>query len=195
MHDVNPKVAAFFSEAKQWREELEALRAILLDCPVTEEFKWRAPCYTFQNGNVATVWGLKNNCALSFFKGVLLKDPEGLLVAPGANSRSVRLIKFSGVAEIAEKEAVLKRYIHEAIDVEKAGLKVDFRNDDLVYPEELTDRLERDPALKAAFEALTPGRQRGYTLHFSQPKQSKTRVSRIEKCVARILEGKGLHDR
>ncbi|WP_193368885.1 YdeI/OmpD-associated family protein [Pelagibius marinus] len=195
MSEVNPKVEAFFTKAKKWREELEALRAILLDCPVTEEFKWRSPCYTFQQGNVATIWGLKEGCVLSFFKGVLLKDTEGLLVAPGENSRSVRIIRFTSVPEIAEKEAVLKAYIQEAIEVEKAGLKVDFRKDDLVFPEELTVRLDEDPDLKRAFEALTPGRRRGYILYFSQPKQSKTRASRIEKCAPRILDGKGLHDR
>lgn len=192
---MNAKVEAFFSNAKKWREELAALRAILLDCPVTEEFKWRSPCYTFQGGNVATVWGLKENAVLSFFKGVLLKDAAGILVAPGANSRSVRLARFTSVSEILEREAVLKDYVREAIEVEKAGLKVDFRNDNLVFPEELVDKLDAEPALKTAFEALTPGRQRGYTLYFSQPKQSKTRVSRIEKCTPRILDGKGLHDR
>jgi uncharacterized protein YdeI (YjbR/CyaY-like superfamily) len=195
MHEVNPKVEAFFANAKRWREELAALRAILLDCPVTEEFKWRAPCYTFQGGNVATVWGLKENCALSFFKGVLLKDAEGILVAPGENSRSMRLIKFTSVPEISAMEAILKNYIHEAIDVEKDGLKVDFRKDDLEFPEELVNKLNENADLKAAFEALTPGRQRGYTLYFSKPKQSRTRVSRIEKCAPRILDGKGLHDR
>ncbi|WP_026987452.1 YdeI/OmpD-associated family protein [Fodinicurvata fenggangensis] len=195
MAEVNSRVGAFFTKAGKWREELKALRTILLDCPVSEEFKWRSPCYTFQDGNVATVWGLKENCALSFFKGVLLKDEEGILVAPGENSRSVRMVKFTSVSEIVEMEAILKDYIHEAIEVEKAGLKVDFPKDDLVFPKELTGKLEQNPDLKTAFEALTPGRQRGYVLHFSQPKQSKTRISRIEKCVPRILEGKGLHDR
>lgn len=193
--EVNPKVEAFFTKASKWREELEALRAILLDCPVGEEFKWCSPCYTVRGGNVATVWGLKENCALSFFKGVLLKDEKKILVAPGENSRSVRMVKFTSVSDIAEMEAILKDYIHEAVEVEKAGLKVDFRKDDLAFPEELTAKLEDTPDLKAAFEALTPGRQRGYVLHFSQPKQSKTRISRIEKCVPRILEGKGLQDR
>ena len=195
MSDVTAKVDAFFADAKAWREELQALRAILLDCPVSEDFKWHSPCYTFQGGNVATVWGLKDCCALAFFKGVLLADPEGILVAPGENSRSMRVVKFTGAAEIAGMEAVLKDYIHRGVEVEKAGLKVDFPKDDLEYPEELTDKLAADPGLKAAFEALTPGRRRGYVLHFSQPKQSKTRVSRIEKSAPRILEGRGLHDR
>lgn len=195
MSEVNPRVEAFFTEAGEWQEELKALRAILLDCPVSEEFKWHSPCYTVQGGNVATLWGLKDSCALSFFKGVFLKDEKGLLLAPGEHSRSMRLIKFTSVSEIVGMEAILKHYIHEAIDVEKAGLKVDFRKDDLVFPEELTEKLEEDPDFKTAFDALTPGRRRGYVLHFSRPKQSKTRISRIEKCVPRIFEGKGLHDR
>ncbi|HXV29195.1 MAG TPA: YdeI/OmpD-associated family protein [Sinorhizobium sp.] len=195
MREVNPKVEAFLSDAKKWRKELAALRAILLDCPVIEEFKWRSPCYTFQEGNVATVWGLKEYCALSFFKGVLLKDAGKILVAPGDNSRSMRLVKFTSVGEIVEMEAVLKNYILEAIDVEKAGLKVDLKNGDRVLPDELIDKLAENPDLKTAFEALTPGRQRGYNLYFSQPTQSRTRVSRIEKCVPRILDGKGLNDR
>jgi uncharacterized protein YdeI (YjbR/CyaY-like superfamily) len=195
MSGTNPKVDAYFSNTEKWREELETLRRILLDCPVTEEFKWRSPCYTFQKGNVVIIWGFKEYCVLSFFKGVLLKDTEGILVAPGENSRSVRMVKFTSVPEIVEMEAVLKDYVHEAIEVEKAGQKVDFRKDDLVLPRELISKLDENPDLRAAFEALTPGRQRGYTLYFSQPKQSKTRLSRIEKYVPRILEGKGLHDR
>jgi uncharacterized protein YdeI (YjbR/CyaY-like superfamily) len=195
MSGTNPKVDAYFSNTEKWREELETLRRILLDCPVTEEFKWRSPCYTFQKGNVVTIWGFKEYCVLSFFKGVLLKDTEGILVAPGENSRSVRMVKFTSVPEIVEMEAVLKDYVHEAIEVEKAGQKVDFRKDDLVLPRELISKLDKNPDLRAAFEALTPGRQRGYTLYFSQPKQSRTRLSRIEKYVPRILEGKGLHDR
>ena len=192
---MNPKAEAFFANATTWRNELAALRAILLDCPVREDFKWRSPCYTFDGGNVATVWGLKENCVIAFFKGVLLKDPENILVAPGKNSRSVRMVRFTSVADIAAMKAVLKDYVREAIDIEKAGLKVDFNNDDLDLPDELVARLGDDPDLKAAFAALTPGRQRGYVLYFSQPKQSKTRVSRIEKCAAKIRDGKGLHDR
>jgi uncharacterized protein YdeI (YjbR/CyaY-like superfamily) len=195
MSGTNPKVDAYFSNTEKWREELETLRRILLDCPVTEEFKWLSPCYTFQKGNLVTIAGFKEYCVLSFFKGVLLKDTEGILVAPGENSRSVRMVKFTSVPEIVEMEAVLKDYVHEAIEVEKAGQKVDFRKDDLVLPRELISKLDENPDLTAAFEALTPGRQRGYTLYFSQPKQSKTRLSRIEKYVPRILEGKGLHDR
>jgi uncharacterized protein YdeI (YjbR/CyaY-like superfamily) len=195
VNEVNPEVEAFFAKAKTWREELQALRSILLDCPVTEEFKWRSPCYTFRKGNVATIWGLKESCALAFFKGALLRDAEGILVAPGENSRSMRMIKFTSVPQIVGMETVLKHYIREAVEVEKAGLNVEFGKDDLVLPEELTSKLEEDPDLKTAFEALTPGRRRGYVLYFSQPKQSKTRVSRIEKSVPRIFDGKGLHDR
>lgn len=195
MSGMDPKVDAYFTKAKKWREEIETLRTILLDCPVTEEFKWRSPCYTFKKSNVVAIWGLKEHCALAFFKGVLLKDAEGVLIAPGENSRSMRMIKFTSVPEIVEMEAILKSYIHEAIEVEKAGLKVDFRNDDLVSPDEFVDKLDENPDLKTAFEALTPGRQRGYILYFSQPKQSKTRLSRIEKCVPRIFDGRGLNDR
>lgn len=195
MSDVDPRAEAFFAKAKNWPDELKALRAILADCPVTEEFKWRSPVYTAEGGNICTVWGLKDNCALSFFKGVLLKDPENILVAPGENSRSVRMVKVTGVKEIEALEPVLRSYVAEAVANEKAGLKVTFEKDDLDYPEELTDMLDGDPDLREAFEALTSGRRRGYVLHFSQPKQSKTRVSRIEKAAPRILQGKGMHDR
>ncbi len=195
MNDRTAKIEAFFADATRWRDELRALRAILLDCPLTEEFKWRSPCYTADGGNVATVWGLKEGCVLSFFKGVLLKDPEGILVAPGANSRSVRMIRFTSLSEIAGIEATVKAYVEEAIALEKAGRKVEFRKDDLAWPEELTQALGADPELKAAFEALTPGRRRGYILHFSHAKQPATRRSRIEKHAPRIRAGKGLHDR
>ena len=195
MADVDPRIEAFFANAGKWREELTALRAILNGCPVAEDFKWRSPCYTFRKRNVATIWGFKDHCALSFFKGVLLADAEHILVAPGENSRSVRLARFTSVAHIAGMESILKDYVREAVEVEKARRKVDFRKDDLELPGELVDRLEKDPDLKAAFEALTPGRRRGYILHFSQPRQSATRASRIEKRRSRILDGKGLHDR
>ena len=195
MRGENPKVDAFFEQAQIWCEELAALRAILLDCPVTEDFKWRSPVYTAHGGNIATVWGLKDACALSFFKGVLLKDADRILTAPGENSRSVRMVKFTSAADIARMRATLTDYIHEAVAAENAGLKVDFPKDDLDPPEELTQRLDEDPGLKAAFEALTPGRRRGYILHFSRPKRSATRVSRIEKSAPRILDGKGMHDR
>ncbi|WP_343225671.1 YdeI/OmpD-associated family protein [Oricola nitratireducens] len=192
---MNAKVEIFYARDGRWRDELAALRTILLACPLTEDFKWRSPVYTAHGGNVATVWGLKDNAALSFFKGVLLRDPEGILLAPGENSRSVRMVKFTGLAEIAAMEAVLKDYIREAVENEKAGRKVDFPKDDLDYPEELVDRLDGDPDFRTAFEALTPGRQRGWVLHFSGAKQSATRASRIEKAAPRILAGRGMHDR
>ena len=195
MNDATARIEAFYAGAGAWKPELQALRAILLDCALTETFKWRSPCYTAEQGNVATVWGFVESCALSFFKGVLLKDPAGILVSPGANSRSVRLVRFHGLDEILAKQDLLKRYILEAIALEQAGRKVVFEKDDLVWPEELSARLAGDPALQAAFEALTPGRRRGYLLHFSGAKQPETRQARIEKAAPRILEGKGRHDR
>ncbi|MCC0030798.1 MAG: YdeI/OmpD-associated family protein [Brucellaceae bacterium] len=195
MDGPDPRIETFFVNARNWRGELLALRDILRTCPVAETFKWRSPVYTAHGGNIATVWGLKDACALSFFKGVLLKDPGNILVAPGENSRSVRMAKFAGMDEIAALEAVLKDYVREAVENEKAGLKVDFPKDDLDYPDELVDRLDVDPEFRTAFEALTPGRRRGYALHFSQPRQSETRQSRIERAAPRILAGKGMHDR
>ena len=195
MDEPDPRIEAFFARSRKWRDELLALRKLLLDCGLAEEFKWRSPVYTEDGGNVAIVWGFKDYCGLGFFKGVLLKDPEGILVAQGENSRTARIVKFTSVAEIAEREAVLRDYIREAVEIGKAGLKVELPKDDLEYPAELVDRLNGDPDFRAAFEALTPGRQRGYVLHFSQPKQSATRVSRIDKAAPRILAGKGMHDR
>lgn len=195
MSDINTRVEAFFAEDGDWREELRALRAILAASPLIEDFKWRSPCYRVEEGNVATVWRLKDCCTLSFFKGVLLNDRDGVLTAPGKDSRSMRVVKFASVGAIAGMEATLKDLIRQAIELEKTGRKVEFRQDDLEIPVELAEKLDGDAALKAAFEALTPGRQRGYVLHFSRPKQSKTRVSRIEKCAPQILAGKGMHDR
>lgn len=195
MTETHPKVDAFFAKAEVWRDELLAVRTILQDCPVVEDFKWRSPCYTVNDGNVATVWGMKEACVLAFFKGILLDDPAGILVAPGENSRSVRMIKLTSVAQIDGMEAVLKDYIRRAIAVETAGLKVDFPKDDLAWPEELIAFLEANPDVQLAFEALTPGRQRGYILNFQAPTQSKTRTARIEKAAPRILDGKGQNDR
>ncbi len=195
MDDTNLKAEAFFSAAEEWREEVRSLRAILLDSPLAEDFKWRSPCYTLQGRNVAAIWSLRDYCALAFFKGVLFRDPENILVAPGSNSRSMRLIKFTTVPEIDQSKDLLRDYINRGIEVEKSDLKVDFKKDDLPLPEELVRKLEDDRSLKVALNALTPGRQRGYILHFTQPKQSKTRISRIEKCVPRIMAGKGMHDR
>jgi uncharacterized protein YdeI (YjbR/CyaY-like superfamily) len=193
---MNPKVDAFFSEATKWRPEMEKLRTILLDCQLTEELKWSKPCYAFQESNVVVIQGFKAYCALLFFKGVLLKDPKGILVKTGENTRVGRQIRFTDVREIARQEAVLKAYIGQAIEVEKAGLKVDSKTDaELKIPEEFKNKLAENAALKAAFDALTPGRQRAYGFYFSAPKQSKTRESRIEKCTPQILKGKGLMDR
>jgi uncharacterized protein YdeI (YjbR/CyaY-like superfamily) len=192
---MNPKVDAFFKKAKKWREELEFLRRIILDCGLTEELKWYQPCYTYQNKNVLIIGGLKEFCVFSFFKGDLLKDDHGILNAPGENTQVVRVVRFTNVREIVKLEPVLKAYIKEAIEVEKAGVKMDStQKAKLKIPEELQNKLDEIPALKTAFAALTPGRQRAYVLYFSAPKQSKTRESRIEKCMQQILDGKGLND-
>lgn len=195
MVTTNPEVDAFFSDATKWRKELEQLRSIVLACGLTEELKWRQPCYTYGKSNVVILSGFKDYCAVSFFKGALLRDPKGLLTKPGENTRSVRLIRFTSVREVSGAASVLKAYIREAIKIEKAGLKVDLKNDsELELPDELQDKFDASKKFKSAFESLTPGRQRAYVLHFSAPKQSKTRVSRIEKCTERILSGKGLND-
>lgn len=178
----------------KWTQELELLRKIVLDCELTEEVKWGVPCYTFQKKNVLIVSAFREYCSVSFFKGALLKDPMGILDKPGENSQAARLIKFTNIKEIKAVEADLKTYIYEAIEVEKKGLKVNFKKNPEPIPEELERKFEEDPVLKTAFETLTPGRQRGYILYFSAPKQSKTRESRIEKSIGKILNGEGLHD-
>ena len=191
---MNPKVDAFLRKAKKWREESEKLRMILLDCPLTEELKWGEPCYTFQGKNIVLIGGFKEYCTLLFFKGALLKDTHGILVAPG-KLQAGRQIRFTSLREIVAQEATLRAYVHEAIEVEKAGLKVKLKkHEDYIIPEELQKKLDEIPALKTAFKALTPGRQRGYMFHISAPKQSKTRESRVEKCMQQILDGKGLND-
>lgn len=195
MGDDERKIDAFFSEQERWREELLALRKILLDCGLVETFKWSSPCYTVDDGNVALLWGFKDAATLGFFKGVLLKDPEKILIAPGENSRSSRILRFTDTAQIASQEKTIRAYVREAMELERAGVKVDMPKDDLDYPEELISALEEDPELQAAFEGLTPGRRRGYVLHFSQAKQSQTRRARIDKHRSRILAGKGMHDR
>lgn len=193
---MNPKVDVYLRKAKRWREESEELRAILLGCGLTEELKWGKPCYMFQESNVVIIGGFKEYCALLFCKGALLKDAKGILIKPGENTQAARQIRFTSVGEIVKMAPILKGYIREAIEVEKAGLEVDYiKSTELVFPEEFQKKLEEAPALRRAFEALTPGRQRGYYLHFSAPKQSKTRESRVEKCVGRILEGKGFNER
>jgi len=192
---TNPKVDDHVRDAKKWREELAALREIILACGLTEELKWGAPCYTHQNGNVAILYELKESVGVGFFKGALLDDPAGILKKPGDNSQAVRMIKYRSVPEIAASEPILKDYVRRALDIEKAGLQVDFKSkSELVYPDEFQQALDGDPALKAAFEALTPGRRRAYNLYFSAPKQAKTRASRVESCVAKIRDGKGIAD-
>ena len=192
---TNPKVDFFFSRAKQWREEFEKLRTIILDCGLTEELRWGKPCYTFQKSNIVLIHGFKEYCALLFFKGALLKDAKGILIQQTENVQAARQIRFANVREIAGMEPILKAYIKEAIEVEKAGLKVNYtKTSEFIIPQEFQNKLDKIPALKTAFNALTPGRQRGYILYFSSPKQSKTRESRIEKCMPQILNGKGLND-
>jgi uncharacterized protein YdeI (YjbR/CyaY-like superfamily) len=196
MDRINPKVDEFISNAHKWQEEYEKLRMIILDCGLTEELKWGVPCYTFEKSNIVLIHGFKEYCAILFVKGALLKDAEGILVTQTENAQAARQIRFTSVREIVEMEPVLKAYVHEAIEVEKAGLKVDFKKtSEYTIPEEFQRKLDEIPALKAALEALTPGRQRAYILYFSQPKQSKTRLSRVERYMPRILDGKGLNDR
>jgi uncharacterized protein YdeI (YjbR/CyaY-like superfamily) len=192
---MNPKVDAYLSKAKKWREEFEKLRMIILDCQLTEKLKWGVPCYTFEKRNIVLIHRFKEYCALLFVKGALLNDAEGILITQTENTQAARQIRFTNVREIVEMEPILKAYIYEAIEVEKAGLKVNFKkNTELIFPEEFQNKLDENPALKTAFDALTPGRQRAYNLYFSAPKQSKTRESRVEKCMQQILNGKGLND-
>ncbi|MCA9251674.1 MAG: YdeI/OmpD-associated family protein [Phycisphaerales bacterium] len=195
MKRTNPKVDAYLRTAKKWQAELKELRKIVLECPLTEELKWRNPCYTFHEKNVAMIGAFKDYCALSFFKGALLKDAKGILVKPGENTQAARLVRFTSVQEIVDLAPVLSGYIREAIDVEEAGLKVTFAEaSQLDIPVELQAKLDENPALKTAFAALTPGRQKGYILYFTAAKQSATRVSRINKYTDQILDGKGIND-
>ena len=190
---MNPKVDGYITRAKKWREETKKLRMILLDCGLTEELKWGKPCYTFRESNVVIIQGFKEYCALLFCKGALLEDAKGILIQQTENMQAVRQIRFTNVREIVAP--VLKAYVRAAIEVEKAGLEVTYKKtSDFKIPEELQNKLNEIPALKTAFEALTPGRQRGYILYFSGAKQSKTRESRVEKCMPQILKGKGLND-
>lgn len=191
---MNPEVDQYISKVKKWQEEIEKLRAIVLDCQLTEELKWRVPCYTYKNGNVVLINSFKDFCALGFFKGTLLSDTNNVLIKQGENTQSARIIRFTSVNEIIEIEAIIKTYIYEAIEVEKAGLKVETNNKELEFPEELLTKFNENPEFKTAFEALTPGRQRAYNLFFSDSKQSKTREARIEKYTQRILNGKGIND-
>ncbi|WP_305982417.1 YdeI/OmpD-associated family protein [Roseivirga thermotolerans] len=180
----------------QWSQELQKLRSIALECGLTEESKWGVPCYTYHGANVAMISAFKDYCSLSFFKGALLKDKYQMLVKPGPNSQAARLFKFTNLEQILQAEDSIRLYLFEAIEVEKKGLKVDMQaKDQLDYPDELQAKFKDMPELKTAFEALTPGRQRGYIIHFSQPKQSKTRLARIEKLIPKIMDGKGFFDR
>ena len=193
---MNPKVDFFFSKAKKWQEEFGKLRTVVLDCALTEELKWGKPCYTFQESNIVLMHGFKEYCALLFFKGALLKDAKGILIQQTENVQAPRQIRFTHVREIVKMKTILKAYIHEAIEVEKTGLEVNYKKtSEFIIPEEFQNKLDVIPALKTAFKALTPGRQRGYILYFSAPKQSKTRESRVEKRSRQILNGKGLNDR
>ncbi len=195
MNRMNPKVDFYFNKAKKWQEEFEKLRMIILDCGLTEELKWGVPCYTFEKRNIVLIHGFKEYCALLFVKGALLNDAKDILITQTKNTQAARQIRFTNVRKIVKMKPILKAYIYEAIEVEKAGLKVNFKKTtEFIIPEEFQDKLHEIPALKTAFDALTPGRQRAYVLYFSAPKQSKTRESRVEKCVQQILSGKGLND-
>ncbi|MDX1913868.1 MAG: DUF1801 domain-containing protein [Saprospiraceae bacterium] len=208
MQKMNPLIDAYLAEGcgrcplggtpdckvHKWPEALEHLRRIALDCGLTEALKWGVPCYTFEGNNIAIVSAFKEYCAISFFKGALLSDVHGILSKPGENTQAGRLVRFTDVGKIIELETVLKEYIFEAIEIEKAGLKVDFSQQKIPIPEEFNLKMTEMPDLKAAFFSLTPGRQKAYLLHFSAPKQSKTRMDRIEKCIGQILEGKGFHE-
>jgi uncharacterized protein YdeI (YjbR/CyaY-like superfamily) len=193
---INPKVDFYFNKAKNWQEELDKLRMIVLDCQLTEELKWGVPCYTFQKSNIVLIHVFKEYCALLFFKGALLNDSQGILIQQTKNVQAARQIRFTNVREIVKLRPILKNYIYEAIEVEKAGLRVKLKKtSEFIIPEEFQKKLNKIPALKTAFDALTPGRQRGYIFYFSAPKQSKTRESRVEKYMQQILNGEGLNDR
>lgn len=195
MTTKSPKVDAYLARTKSWKDEQLRLRDLLLDLDLSEDLKWGKPCYAWEGKNVAILQPFKAYCALMFFKGALLEDPEGLLVAPGANSQAGRQLRFESEEEVAEREAVVRAYVGEAVAAEQAGRTVPRKETaDYPVPDELRARLEADPKLKAAFEGLTPGRQRAYLLHFSGAKQSKTRAARVEKAAPRILQGKGLND-
>jgi uncharacterized protein YdeI (YjbR/CyaY-like superfamily) len=193
--NMNPKVDWYFTKAEKWQKEFDQLRTIVLGCGLTEELKWGNPCYTFEGSNVVLIHGFKEYCALLFFKGALLNDANNILIQQSKNVQAARQARFTNVKEITKIKAILKEYIFEAIEVEKAGLKVELKKTkEYKIPEEFQKKLNENTALKKAFKALTPGRQRGYLLYFSAPMQSKTRESRIEKYTQPILDGKGLND-
>lgn len=195
MNLTNPKVDWFFKKPGQWQQEYEKLRKVVLECDLTEELKWGCPCYTFEKRNIVLIHGFKEYCALLFFKGALLKDPKGILIQQTENVQSARQVRFTSAREIVELKTTLKAYIKEAIAAEKAGVKVNLKKtSEFRMPDEFKQKLKEMPGLKTAFTALTPGRQRGYLLYFSAPKQARTREARIEKSVPQILKGKGLND-
>ena len=195
MNNMNPKVDWFFAKDTKWQKEYEKLRTIILDCGLIEELKWGCPCYTYQNSNIVLIHGFKEYCALLFFKGALMNDSNGILIQQTKNVQSARQIRFTNVREIVKMEKILKAYVYEAIEVERAGLKVKLKKtSEFKIPEEFQKKLNKNPALKKAFDALTPGRQRAYIFYFSQAKQPKTREARVEKYIKQILKGKGLDD-
>ena len=193
---MNPKVIdRFLDRAKKWKPEMTLLREICQDCGLTEEFKWMHPCYTYQGKNIVLIHGFKEYCALLFHKGALLKDTDRILVQQTENVQSARQIRFTGLQEIIDLKPTIKAYIFEAVEVEKAGLEVPMKKtSEFKMPDEFKESLDKDPDLKTAFQSLTPGRQRGYLLYFSQAKQSATRANRVEKNIPKILQGKGLND-
>jgi uncharacterized protein YdeI (YjbR/CyaY-like superfamily) len=192
---MNPKVDFYFTKAKTWQKEIEQLRTIVLDCGLAETLKWGCPCYTFEDSNVVLIHTFKEYCALLFFKGALLKDPKDILIQQTENVQAARQMRFTSASEITKLKTSIKAYIKEAIAVEKSGLKVELKKtSEFAMPDEFKAVLKEDAALKKAFNALTPGRQRGYLLHFSSAKQSKTREARIEKCIPDIMNGKGLNE-
>ena len=205
MNTMNPKVDWYFNKAQKWQKEIEQLRMIALDCGLTEELKWGCPCYTFpapagrQKSNIVLIHVFKEYCAFLFFKGALLNDANGILIQQTKNVQAARQVRFTpangGIREITRMKKILKAYIYEAIEIEKAGLKVNYKKtSEFIIPGEFQNKLDKIPALKTAFNSLTPGRQRAYIFYFSQPKQSKTRESRVEKSMKQILKGKGLND-
>ena len=193
---MNALVDIYIEKARKWQDETQKLRMIILDCQLTEELKWGKPCYSFRNSKIAIIQGFKDYCALGFFKGSLLNDTSGILIKPGENSQAMRQVRFTNIREIIAIEPILKTYIYEAIEVEKAGLKINLKKtDDFMIPDEFQNKLDEIPSLNTAFSALTPGRQRAYIIYFTAPRQSKTRESRVEKYIPQILKGKGLNDR
>jgi uncharacterized protein YdeI (YjbR/CyaY-like superfamily) len=192
----NTKIDPYFNKLKNWKEEFELLREIVLDCGLTEDFKWMHPCYTLDGKNIVLIHGFKEYCALLFHKGALLKDPHGILIQQTENVQAARQLRFTNAQTIQEMQLIIQDYIEEAVQIDKAGLQVELKkHDEYILPEELANKFVEIPDLKTAFEGLTPGRQRAYIMHFSSPKQSKTRESRVEKYIPHILDGKGLNDK